>query len=101
MKDVHRASHDALVAADAWRVFQCDGKSLQSARFNIDAHLAVLVAHVAVDALPWFGCDSELRPSAPKVHPKGKRAPHATPNTLAKKGIQPDRDRASQTSADP
>ena len=101
MQNLHRATHNALFTADACRVDQRDRFSTQGASFDIDTHLTVLVADVAVDALPFFGRDFEVRPASPEVHPKRQRTPHAAPDPLTQKRIKPDRHGTGQKCPDP
>lgn len=104
MQDFHRAAYDAFRTAHAGRRFQSDRLALQRAGLDIDAHLAVLIADVAVDALAFFRRDFELRPAAPEIHPERQRAPHATPDAtpdaLARKRIKSDRNGSGHRRAD-
>lgn len=101
MQNLHRAADDAFLASYARRVRQCNRLTSQGAAFDIDAHLAKLVADIAVDTLSFFGHDLKLRPATPEVHPERQRTPHSTPNPLSKEWVKPDRHRTGQKRADP
>ena len=94
MQDLHRAAYDTFLAAHARRVDQRYGLAAKRPAFDVDSHLAVLIANIAIDALAFFGSDFELRPTSPKVHPERQRAPHAAPNALTKERVEPDRHRS-------
>ena len=96
MQDLHRAADDAFIAADAGRIFQSDRLAFQRTRFDVDAHLAVLIANVAVNALTFLGSDFELRPASPKVHPERQWTPHPAPHSLPQERIHADRDRTGE-----
>src|SRR6056297_3939334 len=96
MQDFHGAADNALIAADARRVLQRDRLTFECFRFYVNAHLAILITNIAIDAFSFFRRDFELRPAAPKIHPEGEWTPHSAPNSLSQERIQSNRDSASQ-----
>ena len=60
MQNLHWATDDAFLASDAWSVGKCHGLATQSPSFDIDSHLAKLIANIAVDAFAFLGCDFKL-----------------------------------------
>ena len=91
MQNLHRAANDTFLATHTRRVGQRYRFAAKCPAFDVDSHLAVLVANIAINALTFFGSDFELRPASPKVHPKRQWTPHAAPNALAKERVEPNR----------
>ena len=79
MQNLHRTTDNTFLAPDTRRVGQGHRFTTQSPALDVDSHLAVLIADIAIDALSFFRGDFKLRPAAPEIHPERQRAPHAAP----------------------
>ena len=101
MKDLHWASNNTLGTPDAGSISQSDGLTFQGSAFDIDSHLAELIADIAINAFSFFWSDFELGPASPEIHPKCEGAPHPAPDSLAEERVHADRNGPRQQSAHP
>lgn len=100
VEDLHRATNDAFSARHARRRIECDWFTSQGVPFDVDSHLAVLIADIAVDAFSLLRGDLEPAPATPEIHPERQRAPHPTPDTLTEERIDSDGNRSGEKRPD-